>query len=98
MPASSDRSVPIDAQRDSDALARALEVTESARYDAAALRVAVRRFVSDAKHHGTPPEGVLVALKERVRSSRAWSLHQDERESLLRRLVNWAIDEYYRGR
>jgi hypothetical protein len=65
-----------------------------------ALYEAVSRYAAELRGHGLPPERMLVLVKELVRgtapdsvASRAVQLDTD----LLRLVVSWSIDAYYRA-
>jgi hypothetical protein len=65
-----------------------------------ALYEAVCKYVAELRTHGLPPERMLVLVKELMRgtapdsvTSRAVHLDAD----LLRMVVTWSIDAYYRA-
>jgi hypothetical protein len=66
--------------------------------DAAALRSALRAYV-DAMRSSEPPERTLIAVKERVLQvvRRCSDVNGDEAGELLRQIVDWTIDAYYRA-
>lgn len=80
-----------------DELARALDATGAGGADrGAALQRAVARFVARAKARGSPPQEVIVALKEELRCHAMPHLRQDSYAALSKSVVQWGIDEYYR--
>jgi hypothetical protein len=67
--------------------------------DAASLRDAVRAFAESRRHAGDPPERALIAVKERVGDAlrRRPGAPKRDASALLRRVVHWAIEAYYRA-
>lgn len=67
--------------------------------DARPLRDAVRQFVIGLRERGTPPERALIAVKELVFGAvrRRAATPSTETGALLRRVVHWAIEAYYRA-
>jgi hypothetical protein len=67
--------------------------------DAASLREAVRAFAESRRDAGDPPERALIAVKERVGDAlrRRPGAPKGDASALLRRVVHWAIEAYYRA-
>jgi hypothetical protein len=67
--------------------------------DAASLRDAVRAFAQSRRDAGDPPERALIAVKERVGDAlrRRPATPKGDASTLLRRVVHWAIEAYYRA-
>jgi hypothetical protein len=67
--------------------------------DAASLRDAVRAFAESRRDAGDPPERALIAVKERVNDAlrRRPGAPKGDARTLLRRVVHWAIEAYYRA-
>jgi len=67
--------------------------------DALSLRDAVRVFVEVCRGTGDPPERALIAVKERVLDAlrRRPNTPKADAGALLRRVVHWAIEAYYRA-
>jgi hypothetical protein len=66
---------------------------------AGALREAVRVYVETRRDAGDPPERALIAVKERVGDAlrRRPATPRGDASALLRRVVHWAIEAYYRA-
>ncbi len=64
-----------------------------------ALREAVRAYVETRREAGDPPERALIAVKERVGDAlrRRPATPKSDASALLRRVVHWAIEAYYRA-
>ena len=94
-------SAPLLSLSSAQRLARALAASLADRSTpSVALYEAVSKYVVELRAHGLPPERMLVVLKELVRgtapdsiASRAVHLDAD----LLRLVVTWSIDAYYRA-
>lgn len=67
--------------------------------NAGPLREAVRAYVETRRDAGDPPERALIAVKERVGDAlrRRPSTPKRDASTLLRRVVHWAIEAYYRA-
>jgi acetyl esterase/lipase len=67
--------------------------------DARTLRDAVRQYVIALRERGAPPERALIAVKEHVFDAvrRRAATPTTETSALLRRVVHWAIEAYYRA-
>ncbi len=67
--------------------------------NAGALREAVRAYVATRRDAGDPPERALIAVKERVGDAlrRRLATPKGNASALLRRVVHWAIEAYYRA-
>jgi len=67
--------------------------------DATSLRDAVRAFAESRREAGDPPELALIAVKERVGDAlrRRPGAPKGDASALLRRVVHWAIEAYYRA-
>ena len=67
--------------------------------NAGPLREAVRAYVETRRDSGDPPERALIAVKERVGDAlrRRPSTPKGAASALLRRVVHWAIEAYYRA-
>ena len=67
--------------------------------DARSLREAVRAFAQSRRDAGDAPEGALIAVKERVVDAvrRRPGTPKSDASALLRRVVHWAIEAYYRA-
>jgi hypothetical protein len=65
----------------------------------AALREAVRAYVETRRDAGDPPERALIAVKERVGDAlrRRPATPKHDASTLVRRVVHWAIEAYYRA-
>jgi hypothetical protein len=63
------------------------------------LREAVRAYVETRRDAGDPPERALIAVKERVGDAlrRRPATPKGDASALLRRVVHWAIEAYYRA-
>jgi hypothetical protein len=63
------------------------------------LRAALLTFVTDLRVRGEPPERALIAVKERVliAMQRRSDLSRADAGALLRRIVHWTIEAYYRA-
>jgi hypothetical protein len=63
------------------------------------LRIALRAFVDDLREHAEPPERALVAVKERVLTAvqRRADISRAEASAVLRQIVHWTIEAYYRA-
>ena len=68
-----------------------------AEHDSAALRDAVFAFVVRAKEQQRSPQEVLIGLKAHVQRAASRSVEASEYHALVARVVQWGIDEYYRG-
>ncbi len=66
-------------------------------HDNAALRDAVFAFVVRAKEQQRSPQDVLIGLKAHVQRAASRSVEASEYHALVARVVQWGIDEYYRG-
>ncbi len=62
-----------------------------------ALRDAVFEFVARAKEQQRSPQEVLIGLKAHVQRAASRSVEASEYHALVARVVQWGIDEYYRG-
>ena len=62
-----------------------------------ALRDAVFEFVARAKAQQRSPQDVLIGLKAHVQRATSKSIEPSEYQALVARVVQWGIDEYYRG-
>ncbi len=62
----------------------------------AELRQAVAAFVVAAKRSLTPPQEVIVSLKAHVHREAHPHLGVEEFPQLMRTVVGWGIEEYYR--
>src|SRR5689334_850966 len=99
--AAADGSAPLLSLSSAQRLARALAAALADRSTpTVALYEAVSWYVTELRSHGLPPERMLVLLKELMRgtapdsvTSRAVHLDAD----LLRLVVTWSIDAYYRA-
>jgi hypothetical protein len=83
-----------------DAFARALRAAvATGALDTSALRAALRAFVDDMREHAEPPERALVAVKERVLTAvqRRADISRAEASAVLRQIVHWTIEAYYRA-
>ena len=67
--------------------------------DAGSLREAVRAFAQSRRDAGDAPERALIAVKERVGDAlrRRPATPKSDATALLRRVVHWAIEAYYRA-
>ncbi len=67
--------------------------------DAGSLREAVRAFAQSRRDAGDAPERALIAVKERVGDAlrRRPNTPKSDASALLRRVVHWAIEAYYRA-
>jgi hypothetical protein len=67
--------------------------------DAASLRDAVPAFAQSRRDAGDPPERTLIAVKDRVGDAlrRRPATPKGDASTLLRRVVHWAIEAYYRA-
>jgi hypothetical protein len=67
--------------------------------DAGSLREAVRAFARSRRDAGDAPERALIAVKERVGDAlrRRPGTPKSDASALLRRVVHWAIEAYYRA-
>lgn len=67
--------------------------------DARALRDALRAFVVALRAQGDPPERALIAVKNRVFEAvrRRPATPGADTGALVRRIVHWAIEAYYRA-
>lgn len=68
-------------------------------FDTSALRAALHTFVDDMREHAEPPERALVAVKERVLMAvqRRADISKAEASAVLRQIVHWTIEAYYRA-
>jgi hypothetical protein len=83
-----------------DAFAAALRAAiATGATDAETLRLALLTFVTDMRLHAEAPERTLIAVKERVllATLRRPDLTRAETDALLRQIVNWTIEAYYRA-
>jgi hypothetical protein len=67
--------------------------------DAETLRLALLTFVSDMRLRAEAPERTLIAVKERVllAAQQRTDLTRAETSALLRQIVHWTIQAYYRA-
>jgi hypothetical protein len=67
--------------------------------DARPLRDALRTFVAALRARGEPPERALIAVKDRVFEAvrRRQATPGADTGALVRRIVHWAIEAYYRA-
>ena len=63
-----------------------------------ALREAVFDYVAQVKGQLLAPQEVLIALKAHVQRAAGRGIEQSEYQELVARVVQWGIEEYYRGR
>ena len=63
-----------------------------------ALREAVFDYVAQVKGQRFAPQEVLIALKAHVQRAAGRSIEQSDYQELVARVVQWGIEEYYRGR
>jgi hypothetical protein len=85
--------------RDDERLLRALRVAAGiTEGDGALLRDAVFDYVAQAKRRLLPPQEVLIELKAHARRAVGKTLEQSQYNALVASVVQWAIEEYYRGR
>jgi len=63
------------------------------------LRNALRTFVDEMRDHHEPPERALIAVKERVAIAlhRRSDLEREQAASVLRQIVHWTIEAYFRA-
>jgi hypothetical protein len=83
-----------------DAFSRALRAAvATGALDTSALRAALRAFVHDMRGRAEPPERALVAVKERVLTAvqRRADISRAEASAVLRQIVHWTIEAYYRA-
>jgi hypothetical protein len=65
------------------------------------LRAEVRAYVDQLKRDGATPERVVVCVKDLVRPALLKTVPPDRRteaSTLLSRIVEWSVSEYYRAR
>jgi hypothetical protein len=67
--------------------------------DTEPLRLALLTFVTDMRLRAEAPERTLIAVKERVllATQRRPDLTRTEAGALLRQIVHWTIEAYYRA-
>jgi hypothetical protein len=67
--------------------------------DSDVLRSTLRAFVDDMRQHHEPPERTLIAVKERVAIAiqRRSDIERGQATTLLRQMVHWTIESYYRA-
>jgi hypothetical protein len=67
--------------------------------DAGVLRAALLTFVEELHARGEPPERTLIAVKERVLLAlqRRRDVDRSDASALLRQIVHWTIEAYYRA-
>jgi hypothetical protein len=67
--------------------------------DVAPVREALRAYVLSLRARGNPPERAVIAVKERVFEAirRRPGTPPADASALLRRVVHWAIESYYRA-
>ena len=83
-----------------EAFSRALRAAiATGAIEAAALRLSLRSFVDDLRGRGEPPERALIAVKERVllAAQRRPDIDRSEAGVLLRQIVHWTIEAYFRA-
>jgi hypothetical protein len=83
-----------------EAFSRALRAAiATGAIEAAALRSSLHSFVDDLRGRGEPPERALIAVKERVllAAQRRPDVDRSETGVLLRQIVHWTIEEYFRA-
>jgi hypothetical protein len=68
-------------------------------FDTSALHAALRAFVDDMRDHAEPPERALIAVKECVLIAvqRREDISRAEASAVLRQIVHWTIEAYYRA-
>jgi hypothetical protein len=83
----------------SEGFARAMEhAARNGGTDPAALRQVVAGFVAHARERQLAPQEVLIALKRELERVAAPHMERHAYEVLVGRLVQIAVDEYYRDR
>lgn len=83
-----------------EAFSRALRAAvATGAFDTSALRAALHTFVGDLREHAEPPERALVAVKQRVLMAvqRRADISKAEASAVLRQIVHWTIEAYYRA-
>jgi hypothetical protein len=83
-----------------EAFARALRAAvATGAVDAGGLQATLRAFVAEMRARGEPPERALIAVKERVLVAvhRRGDVDRTDASALLRQIVHWTIEAYYRA-
>lgn len=62
----------------------------------AELRQAIANYVADAKRTMTPPQDVIASLKAHVQREAQPYMGAEEFPKLIKLVVGWTIEEYYR--
>ena len=67
--------------------------------DAQSIRSLLHRYVDELKHLGSPPERVLVQVKQIVHDAGStaphWRVDSKHREAVIEQFVKWSIERYY---
>ena len=63
----------------------------------AQVRASVTAFVRQLRLRGTPPEGMLVQVKDAAREALPAPMHGFEARAVIEDVVRWSIAAYYDG-